>query len=87
MAYVKGIRKNGSEWTPAFVESIDAEVCIGCARCYKSCAHQCFAPEELETDDDARMIMVVSNDGKCIGCMACTKACPKGCLTHKPMEC
>lgn len=86
MAYITGTKKNGSSWTPQFVMSIDKAKCIGCARCFKSCAFGCLGPYEIEEEDDARMIMQVTNDGNCIGCRACTKACPKGCLTHAPME-
>ncbi|MRR38891.1 ferredoxin, partial [bacterium] len=32
MAYITGMRRNKSEYTPEFVVSVDEETCIGCAR-------------------------------------------------------
>jgi len=54
MAFVTGTKKNGSSWTPQFVTSIDKEVCIGCARCFKSCAYGCLGPYEIEDAGNKR---------------------------------
>lgn len=42
MAYITGLRRNKTEYTPEFIKAIDEETCIGCARCYKVCATGCW---------------------------------------------
>ena len=51
MAYVTGRTRGGKEWTPRFVKSIDPELCIGCGRCIKICAHDVLAPAEVDEED------------------------------------
>lgn len=84
MAYLTGKTKDGSEWTPHFVEKIDDEKCIGCGRCYKTCSRSVLNFKEIDEDDSARMFMYVENAGNCIGCVACGKMCPKKCFSFKP---
>jgi len=43
MAYITGLRRDKSEYTPQFIKSIDEETCIGCGRCYKVCVHDVLA--------------------------------------------
>lgn len=88
MALITGIRRDGTEWTPKYVVSINEDSCIGCGRCYKACAHNCLNLEEIEDEetDSIKMIMEVSDAGACIGCEACGIACPKNCFTHETME-
>jgi Nif-specific ferredoxin III len=78
--------KDGSEWTPEFIESVDPEKCLGCGRCYKVCGRDVFELVEKADlfeddddfdDDDGSMVMAVENDGNCIGCKACEKVCAK----------
>ena len=88
MALVTGLTRGGESWTPTFVDSIDAEKCIGCGRCFKSCARKVFSPEDLvdgETDS-TRMIMTIVNSANCIGCAGCGVACPKKCFSFSTME-
>lgn len=80
MAYVTGLTKSGASWTPEFVESLDQENCIGCGRCYNVCTRGVFSPEEIEVDDDMRMVMGLENAENCIGCGACAQACAKKCF-------
>ncbi|PNU18944.1 ferredoxin III, nif-specific [Geothermobacter hydrogeniphilus] len=88
MAFLTATTKGGSEWTPAFVEEIDHEKCIGCGRCFKACARKVLGPEDLidEESDSIRMVMSVVNGDNCSGCAACASTCPKGCFTLKPLE-
>lgn len=86
MAVHKGITKDRSEYTPAYIESVDPEKCLGCGRCFKACSRNVLGIEEIDEEDSARMYMVLVNDGNCIGCVACQKACPKGCFSFKPLE-
>ena len=83
MAYITGLTRDKQEWTPQFVKSIDEAVCIGCGRCYKVCAHDVLAFEELDEDDSAKMFMRVGNAGNCIGCQACGRTCPKKCFSFE----
>lgn len=88
MAYLTARTKGGSSWTPAYIEAIDEEKCIGCGRCFKACARKVLGPEDLvdEETDSTRMIMTLVNAPNCTGCVACASTCPKGCFSLKPIE-
>lgn len=86
MGYITGTRRNGNEYTPLFITGIDEETCIGCGRCFKVCAHEVLAFDEVDEDDSAKMFMKVDNPGNCIGCQACGRTCTKKCFSFAPME-
>ena len=88
MALVTGLTKGGESWTPTFVDSIDAEKCIGCGRCFKSCSRKVLGPEDHEDEESEsiRMIMTIVNADNCIGCAGCGVACPKKCFSFSTME-
>jgi Nif-specific ferredoxin III len=86
MAYITGLTRNKTEWTPEFVMTLDEEVCIGCGRCYKVCAHDVLGFQELDEDDSAKMFMRLENPGNCIGCGACGRTCSKKCFSFGPVE-
>ena len=85
MAYITGLTRDKHEWTPHFVKSIDAELCIGCGRCYKVCAHDVLGHEERDEDDSAKMFMKVGNPGNCIGCQACGRTCARKAFSFEPV--
>jgi Nif-specific ferredoxin III len=87
MAFITGITKGGSTWTPTFVEGIDHDKCIGCGRCYKACSRKVLAPLDIEDEENytTRMVMDVVAEDNCIGCAACGVACPKKCFSFAPM--
>jgi Nif-specific ferredoxin III len=85
MAFVTGLTRSGKEWTPRFVRTIDKELCIGCGRCIKICAHDVLAPAEVDEEESAKMYAVVQNADDCIGCEACGRTCKKEAFTFEPV--
>ena len=89
---------SGATWTPAFVQQINEEKCIGCGRCFRVCPRGVLElvglDEEGERivldpdgDDDEeyeKKVMTIAHQELCIGCTACSKICPKKCYTHAP---
>ena len=88
MALLTGKTYGGSAWTPTFVTAIDEEKCIGCGRCFKSCARKVLGPEDLvdEETDSTRMIMTIADQNDCVGCAGCGVACPKNCFSFSTLE-
>jgi Nif-specific ferredoxin III len=88
MAYLTGLTKGGTPWTPTFVESIDDEKCIGCGRCFKSCARKVLGPMDLEDEESEsiRMVMTIVAGDNCIGCAGCGVGCPKKCFSFQAKE-
>lgn len=86
MNYLKAKTKGGGEWIQKFVVSLDAQKCIACGRCYKSCPSSVMTLfEEEDEDGEEKKFMKLVNDENCIGCMVCAKVCPKGCFSHEAM--
>ena len=96
MAQLTGLTFGGKTWTPKFAQSIDAETCIGCGRCFKICGHNVLSLRALneegefvdDEDDDEieRKVMVVAHAENCVGCEACARICPKNCYTHSVLD-
>lgn len=88
------LTRGGREWTPDYLVSIDAEVCIGCGRCFKVCGRDVMTLKgvnedgeivELDDDDDdeiEKKVMAMNDPDACIGCGACARVCPTNCQTH-----
>ena len=85
MAYMTGLTRDRREWIPQFVKAIDEELCIGCGRCYKVCAHGVLGCREVDEDDSAKMFMKVDSPGSCIGCQACGRTCAKKAFSFEPV--
>ncbi len=76
--------RGGTAWQPNYLDVINQDVCIGCARCFKVCPRAVLQPagmtedgEQVDFDDDEafRKIMTVEDAADCIGCGACAKVC------------
>jgi Nif-specific ferredoxin III len=84
--------RDGRNWEPQYLLSIDRATCIGCGRCYKVCGRSVMTlmgvndDDELvslEDDDDIeRKVMAMADAGACVGCGACARVCPTNCQTH-----
>ena len=87
---------SGVVWTPKFVKSIDQDKCIGCGRCYKTCARdvlQLMAVNDegelfaIDPDDDEeydKQVMSIAHPENCIGCESCNNNCARGCISYAP---
>lgn len=50
---ITGVTRGGEVWTPAFINALNQQNCIGCGRCYKVCPREVFELVDREiTDDD-----------------------------------
>jgi Nif-specific ferredoxin III len=85
MTYVTGVTRGKKSWTPRFVKAVDPELCIGCGRCIKICAHGVLAPAEVDEDESAKMFAVVASGEDCIGCEACGRTCKKEAFSFEPL--
>jgi Nif-specific ferredoxin III len=84
--------RDGRPWTPQYLLAIDAEVCIGCGRCYKVCGREVMTLKGVDDDgqivpldddeDVERKVMSMNDAGACVGCGACARVCPTNCQTH-----
>lgn len=84
---VPTLTRDGTPWTPRYVDRIDGKRCLGCGRCFKVCGQGVLEMKWIdeegtfveEDDGDAeRMVMTVAEKGQCIGCGACVRVCSKG---------
>jgi len=85
MAYLTGRKRNGTVWTPRFVNGVDEEKCIGCGRCMKICAHGVLAYREVDEEESAKMFASVAHPEECIGCEACGRTCTKKAFSFAPL--
>lgn len=89
----------GRVWTPQFIITIDAEKCIGCGRCFKTCAHEVLQlmavdedgatiaiGEDDDDDDYEKKVMSIAHAENCIGCEACGRNCSKRCIGFAAAE-
>ncbi|WP_456727187.1 ferredoxin III, nif-specific [Bradyrhizobium sp. USDA 3397] len=91
---MSSVTRGGRDWTPNYLNSIDATKCIGCGRCFKVCGRNVMTLkgiseegelvdlEDDENDEIEKKIMVINDKGACIGCGACARVCPTNCQTH-----
>ena len=88
--------RDGREWTPSYLVSINGELCIGCGRCFKVCGQgvmtlkginedgELVSLDDEDDDEIERKVMAVNDGGACNGCNACARDCPTAnCQTHE----
>ena len=87
---------SGVEWTPKFISAINQEKCIGCGRCFKTCARdvlQLMAVNDegvmfvVEPDDDEeydKQVMTIAHPENCIGCESCNNNCARSLISYAP---
>lgn len=52
--------RDGSDWMPDYLLSIDSKTCIGCGRCYKVCSRDVMALYGV--DEDGKILGKVTED-------------------------
>ena len=87
MPNVTGLTRGKKQWTPLYVKEVDRELCIGCGRCIKICAHDVLAPAEVDEEESAKMFATVARPDDCIGCQACGRTCKKEAFSFEPLPC
>ena len=88
---------SGASWTPAFVQAVNEQKCIGCGRCFRICPRGVLelvglneegerVALDVDADDEEeeyeKKVMTIARQALCIGCTACSRICPKKCYTH-----
>lgn len=89
---------SGVVWTPRFIAAIDRDQCIGCGRCFKTCARdvlQLMAVNDegelfvVDADDDEeydKQVMSIAHPENCVGCESCVNNCAKRLISYAPKE-
>jgi len=61
-----------------YIAKIDNDMCVGCGRCYQSCADTGY--QAIRFDEDTHIPTIVDED--CTGCTLCYNVCPvRDCIT------
>lgn len=61
------------------IESINAELCVGCGMCVKSCPL-----DALRLNDDGKAFIAWPED--CMTCYICERLCPSGAINVHPFR-
>lgn len=90
---------SGVEWTPQFIAAINHEKCIGCGRCFKTCARDVLQlmgindegelvavdiDDEDDDDEYERKVMSIAHPENCVGCESCNNNCAKRLISYAP---
>lgn len=85
---------SGVEWTPQFIAAINQEKCIGCGRCFKTCARdvlqlmavndegEMFAVEEDDDEEYEKKVMNIAHPENCVGCESCNNNCARSLISY-----
>lgn len=89
---------SGAVWTPKFITRIDQEKCIGCGRCFKTCARdvlqlmavndegELFAVDPDDDEEYDKQVMSIAHPENCVGCESCNNNCAKRLISFAPKE-
>ena len=98
MAHYTVTLPSGVVWTPQFVSSIDQAKCIGCGRCFKTCARdvlqlmavndegELFAVDPDDDEEYDKQVMSIAHPENCVGCESCNNNCAKRLISFAPKE-
>lgn len=78
--YYQGETKSGANWTPAFIEHVNKEICNGCGMCVKVCSRNVYKIQEL----NGKKISVPTNPGNCVGDGSCHMVCKTNAIVCAP---
>lgn len=85
---------SGVEWTPQFIAAINQEKCIGCGRCFKTCARdvlqlmavndegEMFAVDEDDDEEYEKKVMNIAHPENCVGCESCNNNCARSLISY-----
>lgn len=85
---------SGVEWTPQFIAAINQEKCIGCGRCFKTCARdvlqlmavndegEMFAVEDDDDEEYEKKVMNIAHPENCVGCESCNNNCARSLISY-----
>jgi Nif-specific ferredoxin III len=85
---------SGVEWTPQFIAAINQEKCIGCGRCFKTCARdvlqlmavndegEMFAVDEDDDEEYEKKVMNIARPENCVGCESCNNNCARSLISY-----
>ena len=85
---------SGVEWTPQFIAAINQEKCIGCGRCFKTCARdvlqlmavndegEMFAVDEDDDEEYEKKVMHIAHPENCVGCESCNNNCARSLISY-----
>ena len=98
MAHYTVTLPSGTVWTPQFIDAIDQTKCIGCGRCFKTCARdvlqlmavnddgELFAVDPDDDEEYDKQVMSVAHPENCVGCESCNNNCAKRLISFAPKE-
>ena len=87
---------SGVLWTPNFIACINDQKCIGCGRCFKTCAREVLqlmavddegeliAIEDGDDDEYEKKVMSIAHPENCVGCESCGNNCARKCISYAP---
>jgi NAD-dependent dihydropyrimidine dehydrogenase PreA subunit len=74
--------KSSQNWTPHFIEFVDADKCSGCGLCVKVCSRGVYEMQEI----NGKNVSVPIKAGNCIGDCSCHMVCKSNAIVCQPLK-